>query len=77
MQAKLCGHKVIYDMIRNEQSHKARDMTYGYYRCDGIEAVTLSAICASINYETDLVKKPVLILNMIWAALVFHLKRIH
>jgi hypothetical protein len=73
----MCGHKVIYDMIRNEQSHEARDMAYGYYRCDGIETVTLSVICASINYETDLVKKPVLMLNMIWTTLVFHRKRLY
>ena len=61
-------------MIRNEQSHEVRDNAYGYYRRDGTETVILSVIYASINYETDLVKRPVLILNMIWATLVIRRK---
>ena len=63
-------------MIRNEQSHEVRDNAYGYYRCDGIETVILSVIYASINYETDLVKRPVLILNKIYITLVFRQKRL-
>ena len=67
------GHKDSYDMIRKKGLHQTFN-AYGYERYDGPETVTFSAIRLSVNHETDLVKRPMLMLNTIYARLVTFIK---
>ena len=54
--------------------HKTFNNAHRYERCDGPETVTFSAIRRSVNHESDLVRRPVLMLNIIYVKLVTFIK---